>query len=80
MTPEKRVRDAALLLPLIGTLIFLPPYIRIFDQDAVLWGIPVLFIYIFLLWLIGIMLTAIVARKLVRHQGKRNRRSNTDKA
>lgn len=65
MSPERRTRDAALVLPLIGILIFLPPYIRIFDQNAFLAGIPVLFIYIFMLWFIGIVLTAIVARRLV---------------
>lgn len=74
MQPERRIRDAALLLPLIGTLIFLPPYIRIFDQDATLGGVPILFIYIFLFWLIGIVLTALVARHLVHDDRDRKGR------
>lgn len=64
MRPNKRLRDAALLLPFAGLLLFLPPYVRIFDQSEKLFGIPLLHLYIFAVWFIGILLTAWVSHWL----------------
>lgn len=62
----RRARDAAMLLPLGAVLLFLPPYVRLFDQPGFLFNIPLLHAYIFVLWLIGIVLTALLARRLAR--------------
>lgn len=66
MKPFKRISDTALVLPVCGTVLFLPPYIQIFDQDLQIAGIPFLYIALFSIWVIGIVLTAIVARHLSR--------------
>jgi hypothetical protein len=66
MRPGKRLRDLAVILPLGGIILLLPPYVRIFDQPLFLAGIPLLYIYIFAVWLTGIVLTGLVARHLVR--------------
>ena len=60
------MRDAALLLPLAGLLLLMPPYIRVFDQPAFFAGVPLLYIYIFCLWLVGILLSALLSRTLKR--------------
>lgn len=67
MSPRKRIVNAARILPLIGLVLFLPPYIRIFDQPAFIAGIPLLHFAIFGFWLAGIVLTGIVARRLAGH-------------
>jgi hypothetical protein len=66
MSPGRRYRDLAWILPLAGLLLFMPPYLRILSRDDQLFGIPVLHIYIFVLWLVGIILSAMVSRRLVR--------------
>jgi len=62
----RRARDAAIILPLGAVLLFLPPYVRLFDQPGFLFNIPLLHAYIFVLWLVGIVLTAMLARRLSR--------------
>ena len=63
---SNRLRDAALVVPLGGVVLFLPPYVLIFDQAGVFYGIPFLHIALFACWFIGIVLTAVMARLLIR--------------
>lgn len=63
---DRRLRDAALLLPLGCTLLFLPPYISVFDQDVAVFGVPLLHVYLFGVWLGAIVLTAALSRRLAR--------------
>ncbi|MEQ9198725.1 MAG: hypothetical protein RLN80_01970 [Rhodospirillales bacterium] len=69
MPASKRLRDLAFLVPLGCLLLFMPPYIGIFDQPWFLFGIPVLQIFIFSVWLAGIVMTALVAARYARHTG-----------
>lgn len=64
--PKKRLRDIALLVPIGGLLLFLPPYVQIFDHPSTLFGIPLLHVYIFSAWAIGIAITAVIARHIAR--------------
>lgn len=66
MRPTRRLRDAALLVPLGCLLLFMPPYVGIFDLPGFLFGIPLLYIFIFSVWFIGIVLTAVIAIRLAR--------------
>ncbi len=54
------------MLPVALLLFFLPPYIRIFDQDGLISGLPPLLVYIFGLWALGILASALLGRGLVR--------------
>lgn len=65
MSRKQKVKDIALVLPIGGVIVFLPPYIQVFDQDITLAGIPFLHFSLFALWLAGIFLTGIVAKKLI---------------
>lgn len=60
----KRARDAAVLLPLGAVLLFMPPYVRLLDQPGFVAGVPLLHAWIFAIWLIGIVLTGLLARRL----------------
>ncbi len=64
----RRLRDMAAVLPVAMLLLILPPYIRIFDQDSFLGGVPLLFLYIFGLWALVILVSAVIARGLARRE------------
>jgi hypothetical protein len=69
MNIRNRIRDLAIILPIGALAIFMPPYIRIFDQPVTVLGIPLLPFAIFAAWLIGIGLTAFISRSLARASG-----------
>lgn len=56
-------RLAALFL--IGCLLFNYPILSLFSQNERLWGVPTLYVYIFIAWaaLIGLMAIVIEMRK-----------------
>lgn len=45
---------------LFGLLVFNYPILALFNQDATLYGIPLLFIYIFGIWLLLIVVMMII--------------------
>ena len=48
---------------LVGCLLFSYPPLSIFSQDGLVWGIPILYVYIFLAWAALIGLMAIVIER-----------------
>jgi hypothetical protein len=46
---------------LVGCLLFNYPLLALFSQDGLVWGIPLLYVYIFIAWavLIGLLATII---------------------
>ncbi len=66
MTGNRRNRDLGVLLPIGAMLLLLPPYISIFDQSAVLGGVPLLPAYVFFAWACAIVLAAWLSRRLLR--------------
>jgi hypothetical protein len=65
MAVKRRYRELAVVLPLGGVILFMPPYLRVFSRHDFLFGIPVMHLYIFGAWLFGILLTALLARRLI---------------
>jgi len=63
----RRVRDLALIVPVFGTLLLMPPLIGLFARpDSDVWGIPLIIVYLFGLWfalIIAAFLLAIRLRK-----------------
>lgn len=51
-----KLRDAAILLPLLGLFLLMPPTISLFGTASFLTGVPVIVIYIFGVWLLLILL------------------------
>ncbi len=49
-TTPRKVVERALLLPLIGLLLFFPPIAGIFDINLFVSGIPFTVIYLFVVW------------------------------
>jgi hypothetical protein len=51
MDRHQRHREAALLIPLLGVFLILPPILGLFDGPHSFAGIPILHIYVFAVWL-----------------------------
>lgn len=49
---RRKVTDAAVILPLLGTFLLMPPFIRIFVPNGDIAGIPVVILYLFAIWLV----------------------------
>ena len=61
----RKVIERALLLPLIGLLLFIPPIAGIFDINALIAGIPFTVIYLFVVWGLLIISAYRLSRTLV---------------
>ncbi len=61
-----RYRDLALILPLVGMLVFLTPLVRVAGSDVSVFGLPVAIVYIYGFWVLLILLTRRLARRLGR--------------
>lgn len=57
----KAQRLAALFL--LGAVLFNYPLLALFNRSALVWGVPVLYVYVFAAWLLLIMLLALVIEK-----------------
>ncbi|WP_024301672.1 hypothetical protein [Pseudogulbenkiania sp. MAI-1] len=58
---SKAQRLAALFL--LGAVLFNYPLLALFNRSALVWGVPVLYAYVFAAWLLLIMLLALVIEK-----------------
>jgi hypothetical protein len=66
-TPEPRsprLRDAATLLPALAAFLLMPPVITLFTGTHRAWGVPLIVVYLFGVWLALIVATAVMARWL----------------
>ncbi|HEX6959061.1 MAG TPA: hypothetical protein VF194_13835 [Ferrovibrio sp.] len=66
MASQNRYQELAIVLPLGGTILFIPPYLSIFSRAEFVFGIPVMHLYVFGAWLAGILLTALLSRRFIR--------------
>jgi len=47
---RRKFNDAGLVLPIAGTFLLMPPFIRVFVTDTYFAGIPVIIVYLFSVW------------------------------
>ncbi len=59
-----RVKDLATLMPWVGLFLFTPPVLFLFRPDTTIFGVPVLPVYLFVMWFVLIL----ISRKLTEHQ------------
>lgn len=62
MTAETNRRNRLIALFLFGYLLLNYPIISLFNLPRMVWGIPMLFGYIFGVWLLLIVLTMLIVR------------------
>jgi len=63
-TRKRKLRDGAMLLPVIGAFLLLSPLITVFASPATLFGIPSVFLYIFGVWLGLVVIARTMAQRL----------------
>ena len=59
-----RVHDAARLLPILGTVLLMPPVITLFVADVSIGGVPLIVVYLFGTWLALIVCAAWLSHRL----------------
>ncbi|MDF1747574.1 MAG: hypothetical protein P1V34_01735 [Alphaproteobacteria bacterium] len=60
----RKSRDIAMIIPVIFTLLIMPPMVHLFGSEPGLAGIPSIVVYLFGLWILVVLLTAWNARRL----------------
>lgn len=61
---QRKARDRAIVVPLAGLILLVPPLAGIFDVPAQVAGVPVALAYVFAVWLALIAGAAAAARRL----------------
>jgi hypothetical protein len=59
-----KFRDAILILALLGVWLFMPPMLDVFSQRASVFGMPLIVVYVFGVWLILIGVTALLSSRI----------------
>jgi type IV secretory pathway VirB3-like protein len=60
MSVEATLTKRLIGLFLLGYLLLTHPLISLFDRPALVWGIPILYVYIFGVWACVIILAALI--------------------
>lgn len=61
---DSKVRDRALVLPLVGVLLLISPLAGIFQLEVKLAGVPFTLIYLFSVWALLIICAVALSRRL----------------
>lgn len=67
MTFERMIRRRLIALFLFGAVLFSYPVLSLFNQEILIFGYPLFYVYLFVLWAILIALVAVVSRA---HSGR----------
>jgi len=76
---QQRLREGALVLPVIGFFLLTPPFINVFSIESTLFGIPAIVIYIFVVWSGLIIVSRVLANKLMSESSPEHRESEQEK-
>ncbi|MGF1502530.1 MAG: hypothetical protein ACFBSD_12000 [Paracoccaceae bacterium] len=60
----RRLADRAAILPVLGTLLLMPPVAQAFAVEGRLFGVPIVILYVFVVWGALILLAARLAGRL----------------
>ena len=62
--PSPRVQSAAVLAPLAALFLLMPPFVLLFATPRMVFGVPLIVLYIFGVWAVLIVVTRTLARRL----------------
>ena len=66
---SQAARDAAVLLPVAGAILLLPPFILVFAAPVLIVGIPLIVVYVFGVWASIVLGAFRVAQEVVFVRG-----------
>lgn len=75
---KSKVRDRALMLPLLGLVFLVPPVADIFRMEVRLAGIPLTVVYLFTIWALLIIGAKVLSRDLGRESSSISDDSNSE--
>jgi uncharacterized membrane protein len=64
MQNRRKLENIAAALPVFGAAMIFPPIVRVFAPDARLFGVPIIVIYLFAIWMMFIIATYFLSRRL----------------
>jgi hypothetical protein len=64
MADRRKLAGGMLLLTVFGSMLILPPLVHVFNQPIIHFGIPQIVFYLFAVWLLLIIGTALLTRAL----------------
>lgn len=70
MSERHRLKSGMFLLTLFGALLMLPPLVLLFNQPIFYFGVPQIVFYLFGLWLMLIIGTALLTRAMPREKSE----------
>ncbi|MEO5339284.1 MAG: hypothetical protein H7837_02025 [Magnetococcus sp. MYC-9] len=62
MIPNTRRKERLLALAVVGLLALNFPLLSLFNRSSLVFGVPALFLYLFLFWLAFVVLIALIMR------------------
>ena len=65
-----RLTDRAFVLPVVAFFLLTPPIFSIFNAPKLVFGIPLLHVYCFAVWLIVIACGGWLARRMIAEEGE----------
>ncbi len=69
--PRKNIQSERLAgIFLLGCLVFNFPFITLFDRNVIVFGIPLLFLYMFGAWMVLIVLMALASKSTPENRRK----------
>jgi len=63
MPEAKRQKERLIVLPLVGVIALNYPLLSLFSRARLLFGVPLLYLYLFAVWLLFIFCVAVVLGK-----------------
>ena len=63
MQAQSRRRELLVALFLLGVLLLTPPLLIVFNQATRLFGVPVLYLYLFVVWAVLVALVALTVER-----------------
>ena len=61
---RQRLRSAAVVVPLLGAFLLLPPFLPLFAAPVQVFGLPLIVVYIFGVWAVLVAATWALTRRL----------------
>ncbi|WP_221931019.1 hypothetical protein [Telmatospirillum sp. J64-1] len=69
MARPSGIRERLVAAFMMGLALFNPPLLAVFNAPTMLWGIPLLFVYVFLAWLGLILALALIIERSAETEG-----------
>lgn len=66
MANRRRSEGFGFFLPILGAILIMPPIVHLFDRGGVIFGLPIIFTYLFGVWLFLVLAAFALSRLLPR--------------